>query len=309
MRKTCLNEVYKLAQQDERVVFIGSDIGQGTLDNFKTEYPERFFMEGVSEAHLIGMMTGLAMCGKIPYMNTIATFITRRCYEQVLLDAGLHNQPIRIIGSGGGCVYAPLGPTHLAVEDIAIMRAIPNMTIFAPSDAEEMKKLMPATLDYDRPIYIRLAKGGDTVISRSSDSFEIGEPIYYKQGSDILFIGTGITSNIALEAAAILDEAGISAGVLHLHTLKPINQASLLKTMSQYKAIVTLEEHSIIGGLGAIISEIIAENISIQPMKLAKLALPDQFQEEYGSQNTTMDAAGISVANAVAQAKIIMSNG
>ncbi len=122
MRETCLNMVYELAKQDERILFIGSDLGRGVLKEFKKDYPARFFMEGVSEANIIGMSAGLAMEGQIVYVNTIATFLTRRCYEQVAVDLCLHNVNVRLIASGGGLVYAPLGPTHLAIEDIAIFR-------------------------------------------------------------------------------------------------------------------------------------------------------------------------------------------
>src|SRR5215469_1840527 len=146
MRKTCLDCVYEIAKIDPRVFFIGSDLGIGTLKQFKTEMPERYFMEGVSEANLIGMSAGLALEGKIVYANTIATFLTRRCFEQIVLDLGLHRAKVRLLGNGGGLVYAPLGPTHLAIDDIAILRAVPNMTIVAPCDAEEMKRLMPLTV-------------------------------------------------------------------------------------------------------------------------------------------------------------------
>src|SRR5215469_18409218 len=142
MRKTCLDVVYELAKNDPRIFFVGSDLGIGTLKQFKAEMPERFFMEGVSEANLIGMSAGLALEGKIVYANTIATFITRRCFEQVCLDLCLHNLKVRLIGNGGGLVYAPLGPTHLATEDIAIMRTLPNMAVVAVCDAQEMQAFM-----------------------------------------------------------------------------------------------------------------------------------------------------------------------
>ena len=129
MRKTSLNCLYELAQQDDRVVFVGSDLGAGVLDEMKREFPERFLMEGVSEQHIIGMAAGLAMEGFNPYVNTIATFLTRRCFEQIAMDLCLHDLPVRLIANGGGLVYAPLGPTHLAIEDFAILRALPNMTI------------------------------------------------------------------------------------------------------------------------------------------------------------------------------------
>src|SRR5437899_538883 len=127
MRQACLQMVYELAKKDPRVFFIGSDLGVGTLKQFKAEMPDRFFMEGVSEANIVSLAAGLALEGQIPYINTIATFLTRRCFEQIVLDLGLHRTNVRLLGSGGGLVYAPLGPTHLAIDDIAILRAIPNM--------------------------------------------------------------------------------------------------------------------------------------------------------------------------------------
>ena len=187
MRKTSLDMVYQFAKVDPRIVFIGSDLGPGVLDGMKREIPDRFFMEGVSEQHIIGMAAGLALSGFIPYINTIATFLTRRCYEQVALDLCLQDLPVRLIASGGGGVYAPLGPTHLAVEDLAIMRALPNMAVFAPCDAQEMRRLMQASIDWPHPMYIRLAKGGDAVVSNPDDGFRIGKailPFHYDRRDD-----------------------------------------------------------------------------------------------------------------------------
>src|ERR1700729_721618 len=166
MRKACLDWVYKLAKEDPRVVFIGSDLSPGLLDEMKREMPERWFMEGVAEQNVVGMAAGMAMEGLIPYANTIATFFTRRSYEQVAVDLCLHNVAVRLISTGGGLVYAPLGPTHLAIEDIPIMRALPHMAVTAVCAAKEMVRLMSATIGWPNPIYIRLAKGGDPVVSR-----------------------------------------------------------------------------------------------------------------------------------------------
>src|SRR5262249_32935515 len=157
VRNTCLTMVHELAQRDERVLFVGSDLGAGVLGKMKAQMPHRFFMEGVAEQNLIGMSAGLALEGFVPYVNTIATFITPRCFEQVAVDLCLHKLPVRLIGNGGGVVYAPLGPTHLAIEDIAIMRALPNMTVVCPTDAEEMRRFMAESLDWPGPIYIRVA--------------------------------------------------------------------------------------------------------------------------------------------------------
>src|SRR5580658_10634781 len=205
MRQTCLNMVYDLAKRDKRVLFIGSDLSPGLLGDMKKEMPERWYMEGITEANVIGMAAGFAMEGYIPYVNTIATFITRRCYEQVAVDLCLHDLPVRLIGNGGGLVYAPLGPTHLAIEDIAIMRALPNMTIVSVCDAEEMKRFMDQTLDWSGPIYIRLAKGyTDPVISRPELGFTIGKAITMREaaGRDrVLLVGTGVATTRALAAA------------------------------------------------------------------------------------------------------------
>lgn len=293
MRRTCMDEIYQLARQDQRVVFIGSDISRGSTNAFAEEMPERFLMEGVSEAHLIGMMTGLAMNGKIPYMNTLAAFITRRCYEQVCLDAALHRQPIRLVGSGGGTVYAPLGPTHLAIEDIAILRAIPHMTVVAPCDAEEMKRFMPQTLDYPGPIYIRLAKGGDAVVSDPDKPFQIGKAIVMREGRDALLVSTGITTQLAIKASECLEADGVSAAVLHVHTLKPFDHEALLECMVPVKAVVSIEEHSRIGGLGSAVAEVLAESRFGELKRFSRVGFPDRFLEEYGSQDTLMAHAGI----------------
>src|ERR1043165_3806539 len=154
MRNTCLNMVYELAKRDARPIFIGSDLSPGLLDEMKRTMPQRYYMEGVTEQNVIGMAAGMAMEGYIPYVNTIATFITRRCYEQVAVDLCLHDLPVRLIGNGGRYGSAPPGPTHEAIEDIAIRRALPRMTVTAACDAEEMSRLMNATLDWPHPIYI-----------------------------------------------------------------------------------------------------------------------------------------------------------
>ena len=258
MRKTCLNEIYRLAKNDNRILFFGSDIGAGTLSDFQKEMPERFFMEGVSEAAIIGVMAGLAMNGKIPYLNTVGVFLTRRVYEQVLLDGGMHKQKIRLIGSGGGLVYAPLGATHLATDDIALMRAIPNMTVIAPCDAEEMKRLMPQTVDIEGPVYIRLAKGGDTVVSLPDKPFKIGKAIEIRPGGDVLIITTGITLKMAIDAAKVLEKQRINCQVLHLHTLKPFDDKAVIAALSGKKLAVSIEEHTLIGGLGSAVSEVFA---------------------------------------------------
>lgn len=288
MRKKSLDMVYELAKKDERIFFIGSDLGVGTLDNFRTEMPDRFFMEGVSEGNIVGMAAGLALEGKIVYVNTIATFLTRRCFEQVVIDLGLHNVNVRLIANGGGVVYAPLGPTHLAIDDIAIMRTVPNMTIVAPCDADEMARLMPQTVDHKGPIYIRLGKGGDPIVSTDAAPFRIGRAIPMVAGDDVLLVTTGVTLKLALEAAAALKTQGIGATVLHMPTVKPLDAESFLTHARRADAIVSIEEHSIVGGLGGALAEVIAEAGFEPARRFKRIGIPDVFPHGYGSQATMM---------------------
>ena len=288
MRLACLNAVFDLAKADERIFFIGSDLGAGTLDRFKEEMPNRFFMEGISEANIIGMATGLALEGKIPYVNTIATFLTRRCFEQLVVDLGMHQAKVRLIGNGGGLVYAPLGPTHQAIDDLAILRTIPNMTVVAPADADEMRRLMPQTVDHPGPLYIRLAKGYDPIVTTDDRPFRIGQAIPMRDGRDALLITTGITLKLAQEAAETLSEMGISASILHVPTIKPLDETSILDTAADVRAIVTIEEHTTIGGLGSAVAEIVAEAGFDPGKRFKRIGIPDMFADEYGTQDSLM---------------------
>jgi len=306
MRRTALNCIHELATKDERVVFIGSDITKRDVTAFAEEFPNRFFMEGIYEQHLIGMAAGLALSGKIPFINTIATFLTRRCFEQILVDLCMHNLPVRLIGSGGGVVYAPLGGTHIALEDIAILRAIPNITIISPSDAEEMKRLMPHTLNWPYPIYIRLAKGGDPILASKNNTFEIGKAITVTEGDKIVFISTGTTTYIAKQAADILANDGIDVGVVHVHTIKPLDTEKILKTIAEAQIVLTIEEHRITGGLGSALSELIAEEHKGKAIKFKRIGFPDIFTEELGSQNEIMGKYGITVENILKTTKELL---
>jgi transketolase len=307
MRKKSLDMVYELARKDERIVFIGSDLGVGTMDQFRKDFPDRFFMEGVSEANIVSMAAGLALEGKIVYVNTIATFLTRRCFEQAVLDLGLHNTNVRLIANGGGVVYAPLGPTHLAIDDFAIMRAIPNMAIVAPCDANEMERLMPLTVEHKGPLYIRLGKGGDPIVSSDAIPFEIGRALSIVRGDDALIVSTGITLKIALEAAAALEADGISAGVLHMPTVKPLDVETFLSHAAPVEAIVSVEEHTILGGLGGALAEVIAESGFEPAKRFKRIGIPDVFPHGYGSQASMMTALGITAERAVAVVRELLA--
>jgi transketolase len=253
-------------------------------------------MEGVMEQHVIGMAAGMAMDGFIPYVNTIATFITRRCYEQVALDLCLHDLPVRLIANGGGLVYAPLGPTHLAVEDLAIMRALPNMTVTAAADAEEMKRLMRASLDWPHPIYIRLGKGGDPVISNETNGFAIGTGIVMRPASadnPILLIACGVMTARALAAAELLGSDGHDVEVIHIHTIKPLDEALIVCRARAAGSVFTIEEHTIIGGLGSAVIDLLVEHGLTGHRVVKKLGLADGFARNYGTQDDLLEINGL----------------
>lgn len=295
MRKTSLNLVYELAKKDNRVIFIGSDLGPDVLVDMKKNMPERFFMEGVSEQFIIGMAAGLALEGYIPYVNTIATFLTRRCFEQITTDLCLHNLPVRLIANGGGGVYAPLGPTHLAIEDISIMRSLPNMTIISPCDSVEMKAVMNETLDWPHPIYIRLGKGGDPIITEENQIFKIGKSFVKKQPKDALFISTGIMTQRALLAAKELEKESLECGVLHLPTIKPLDTKTIIKLIKNVQKVITLEENVYSGGFGSSILEICSDEIPEHVHKIIRMAIPDKFSDKYGSQDLLLDYWGLGI--------------
>jgi transketolase len=295
MRNTCLEKVHDLAKRDSRVVFIGSDLSPGLLADMKREMPERYYMEGITEQNVVGMAAGFAMEGFIPYVNTIATFITRRCYEQVAVDLCLHDLPVRLIGNGGGLVYAPLGPTHLAIEDIAIMRALPNMAVVAVCDAQEMAAFMQVSLDWPHPIYIRLAKGGDPIVSRPDKGFAIGKAIDMSENggnADALLVATGVATTAALEASKRLAEDGVRCRVLHVHTVKPLDSHAIVAAAHEVRLVVTVEEHSVIGGLGSAVLEALADAGEAMP-RVRRLGIGDEFAKHYGNQQKLMDVWGI----------------
>ncbi|MDQ7834821.1 MAG: transketolase C-terminal domain-containing protein [Humidesulfovibrio sp.] len=309
MRKTSLDCVHALAKDDQRIVFMGSDLGVGTLKGFKADMPERFFMEGICEQSILGMAAGLALEGRIVYVNTIATFLARRAFEQIVLDLCLHDVKVRLIANGGGMVYAPLGPTHMAVEDLSALRSIPNLTILAPADAVEMARLMPLTVDHPGPVYIRLGKGYDPVVTEGHPLPVIGQAVLARQGDDVLFVTTGVTLQQALLAADELSGQGVSATILHLHTVKPFDAAAVLREAARVRAVVSIEENTILGGLGGAVAEVLAEAGLPNHPRLKRLGIPDVFPDQYGSQAGLMARYGMDASAIATQTLALLGKG
>jgi len=286
MRQTCLNTIFQLAKKDKKIVFLGSDLGPGVLSDFKKKYPKRFFMEGVSEQSIVGAAAGMAMEGFKPYVNTIATFLTRRCFEQIVIDLCLHNLPVKLIANGGGLVYAPLGPTHQAIEDFSILRSIPNLSIISPCDAIEMKHLVQSTVNYKSPIYFRLARGGDEIITKKSEKIKFGKSTLKIKPKDFLIVSTGVMTQVAIKAANLINRKNKNkCVVLHFGTIKPLDIGAIKKWFPKMKKILTIEENVLSGGFGSMILEATNKYLPNDCKKIERLGIEDEFVKFYGSQD------------------------
>lgn len=271
MRAAVADLLFELAVADERIVFVGSDLGAGAMEQMRRRLPARFFMEGISEQYIIGMAAGLAMDGLLPYVSSIATFITRRCYEQIALDVCLQNLPVRMLGNGSGLAYGPLGPTHLALDDLAILRACPNLALLAPGDRWEARELLRQTVSYPGPVYLRLGPTAPPDLP-PRDQPVIGTPVILRAGGDVALVSLGTMTVVALAAADLLAERGIGARLVHVHSLAPLDHAALLSAISGVPLACTVEEHSVTGGLGSCVAELLAS--SRQSGRLRRIGLP-----------------------------------
>lgn len=270
--------------------------------------PDRYFVEGIAEAYVVGLAAGLAMSGKIPFVNTIATFLTRRCYDQIAVDVCMGNHDVRLYANGGGLVYAPLGPTHLAIDDIALMRALPNMTVIAPADADEMERAVRASEKHKGPVYFRVARGGDPLVPQDEHKFQIGKAIVLREPKEILLIASGIMVHRAIEVADQLKSEGIQTGVINMHTIKPLDVETLSDYLSTTPNIITLEEHSIIGGLGSAVAQLIAEGTRHPQGLFRVMGIPDCFPDKYGRQGDLIKYFGLEVKDILEVSRKMLSD-
>ena len=292
MRQRALETVHKLAKEDSRILFVGSDLGAGTLQSMKDELPNQFFMEGISEQHVIGFAAGLAQEGFIPFFNTIGTFLTRRAYEQIYIDIALHNLPVRLLAGGGGMVYAPLGPTHTAIEDFSLMLSIPGLQVFSPADAHEMKTLIEASINDLRPYYIRFGKGGERIVTSSFEIFDYAPRLFLTEGSKTLICTTGVMLQQCLDAQSLLAEQGESATIIHFPYLNDLGISNLLDLFGKSRNIVCVEEHVPKGGL---FTQLVHEFVSrrLPTGNLSQISLPHSFSHNYGSQVDHLELHGL----------------
>jgi len=297
MRNAFADEITKLGQEDGRVVMLSGDIGNRLFDKFKAAQPERFFNCGVAEQNMTGVATGMAMNGLRPFTYTITPFATTRCLEQIRTDAAYHDVPVTVVSVGGGLAYAGLGPTHHACEDLAFLRAIPNMVVIAPADSWEVRAALRAVLKQDRPAYIRLGKKGEPVVHAGPVAdFAIGKAITISEGADVCLLSTGNMLPEAVEAAHLLKDQGLSARVVSFHTVKPLDETCLAEAFARFPLVVTLEEHSLNGGFGSAVAEWMADN-GPQRARLLRIGTPDAFFKKSGEQEYARHLLGLDAAS------------
>jgi transketolase len=299
MRNAFAATITELAGADDRVVVLSGDIGNRLFDDFKDRHPSRFYNCGVAEANMTGMAAGMAMCGLRPFTYTITPFATTRVMEQIKIDVCYHNLPVTIVGTGSGLSYASLGPTHHSLEDVAFLRAIPNMTVVCPADVAEVRAALSAILEIDGPVYLRLGKKGEPTVHQEPPRFAIGRGLTVRKGSEVCLLGLGNMVAPSLEAAELLKSRGISAMVVSMHTVKPLDEQLLRDVVGRFAVVTVVEEHSRIGGLGGAVAEWRQAQPGRSKARLISLGTPDMFLSETGSQKYLRQRFGLS-PNAIA---------
>lgn len=267
----------ELAAQEPNLVVLDADLSGSTMTKgFGAEHPDRFFDMGIAEANMVGVAAGLATCGKKPFVNSFAMFAAGRAWEQVRNSVAYPGLNVKVVGSHGGLSVGEDGATHQCIEDLAIMRAIPNMTVLCPCDGNEMKQAVKALLAYDGPAYLRLGRLAVETVTDQVEGYEfqIGKGVLLRDGQDVTVVAVGMMVQMALTAADILAEEGISVRVIDMHTIKPLDTEILLAAARDTGCIVTSEEANIIGGLGSAVSEYLT---SVCPVPVIRHGVEDEF--------------------------------
>ncbi len=278
IRDAFFDELYQLAEKDVNVVLMTADMGAFSLERFRKDFPDRFVNVGISEQNLISAAAGLALSGKKVFVYAIIPFITLRCLEQIKVDLCVMNLPITIVGAGAGFTYSNDGPTHHAIEDVSIMRALPGMVIYNPSEQMTAKAAAQQAYHATGPVYVRLDKGAWPMLHRADDDLSKGLA-YIRKGSKLLIIATGCMTHVSLELADAIQAAGVNAGVVDLYRLKPVSN-ELVEIAIDYDFVVTLEEHTLPGGMGGAVVELFADEGLMIPVK--RLGIPDVYPDGYG---------------------------
>lgn len=295
----------KLANLNENVVVLDADLSKSTKTaDFKAVAPERFINMGIAESNMMGVAAGLSTCGKIPFASTFAMFAAGRAFEQIRNSICYPKLNVKVCATHAGLTVGEDGATHQSIEDISLMRSIPNMIVINPSDAVETEAAILAVSEYNGPCYVRLGRLAVSVINdNDSYKFEIGKGVTLAQGNDVTIVATGMMVELALEAKEELAKDGINARVINIHTIKPIDKDLLINAAKETGAIVTAEEHSIIGGLGSAVAEVVTEEY---PVPVVKVGIKDTFGES-GKPNELLKAYGLTTKAIVEHSKKAIS--
>jgi transketolase len=292
VRSAFIRTLVELAETDRRINLVVGDLGFGVVGPFASRFPDRFVNAGVAEQNMTSLAAGMALCGQVVFTYSIANFPTLRCYEQIRNDVCYHRASVKIVSVGGGLGYGALGPSHHATEDIAALRALPNMTVVAPGDPLEAELATRALAEEPGPGYLRLGKSGEPSVHPSRINFRLGKAITVVEGSDLTLIATGTMLATTVQVAERLAQEGIRARVLSMHTVKPLDGEAVLRAARETGAVVTLEEHSVTGGLGSAVAEVLAESDEGRvPFK--RIGLPPLFTALVGSQEYLKAAYGL----------------
>ncbi len=284
MRTAFIETLNELADRDERVCLIVGDLGYSVIEAFANKHPNQFVNAGVSEQNMIGLAVGMALTGKVVFTYSIGNFGTLRCLEQIRNDVCYHRANVKVVAVGGGLAYGNLGVTHHASEDVAIMRALPNMTVVAPGDPVEARLATRAVVALDGPCYLRLGKAGEPVVHAEEPDFQLGRALTLRDGSDLTLIASGGMLATADKVAKTLAAQGLGVRLLSMHTVKPIDREAVTRAAVETRYVFTLEEHSIEGGLGGAVAEIMAE-LDPGHASLKRIGLRPEFNKTVGDQN------------------------
>jgi transketolase len=306
MRQAFNEELLKIAHKDKGVFMVLSDIGYGEIEPFANTFKERFINCGVAEQNMTGVACGIAMEGNTAITYSIANFPTLRCLEQIRNDVCYHNANVKIIVIGGGLAYGPLGISHHSTEDIAIMRALPNMVVLAPSDIPEARKATHAMMNYHGPVYFRCGYKGEKNIHENDFDFVIGKGIQVLEGKDISILFTGtIGYNVKLAAQELIKK-GVSVNLISMPTVKPIDKELIISCAKSTGIILTVEEHNLSGGFGSAVAEVLADSGNCNLMKFKRIALPDIYVSKVGTHEWLRDYYGLGTENIIKEALLLI---
>jgi transketolase len=293
MRIAFVKTLFEQAKKNKNIILLTADLGFSVFEKFMTEIPKQYLNVGISEQNMAGMAAGMAMEGKSPLIYSIVPFAVMRNFEQVRNDICYQNQNVKIVGVGAGFSYGNYGHTHHGLEDIGILRTLPNMTILAPGDPVEVALATEAMLAHRGPVYLRLGKAGEPTLHKKIPRFKIGEGIILEEGRDITIISNSTMLYRAHEVTQELKKRKIGVRLISMPTIKPLDETIILESAKKTKAIFTIEEHSIIGGLGSAVAEVIAENAI--DISFKRIGVPDRFTKVMGLQEYMRDANELSV--------------